>query len=95
MTTRWVNEAIALCGALLISAVVVGQGAQGGQRGISAADQKNANKTYDKRDLAAEAMVAEGPAATVAIADSETMFRRSLLSVRRCLMRTNRRTVEI
>ena len=39
-------------------------------------------------------LVAEARAVTAEIAATETMFRRSRLSVRRCSMRINRRTVE-
>ena len=47
--SNWVKAGLLICGGLAISAVFMGQG---GQRGIPAADPKNANKTYDKHDLA-------------------------------------------
>jgi hypothetical protein len=46
--SNWVKAGLIICGGLAISAVFMGQG---GQRGIPAADPKNANKTYDKHDL--------------------------------------------
>jgi hypothetical protein len=44
----WIHAAIVVCGGAVLSAALL---AQGGQRGISAADPNNANKAYDKRDL--------------------------------------------
>ena len=44
-----IHAVLLVCGGLVISAVLLGQG---GQRGIPAADPQNANKAYDKHDLA-------------------------------------------
>jgi hypothetical protein len=47
--SNWIQAGSLVCGGLVLSAVLLGQG---GQRGIPAADPKNANKPYDKHDLA-------------------------------------------
>ena len=47
--SNWVKAGLPICGGIAFSAVFM---VQGGQRGIPAADPKNANKTYDKHDLA-------------------------------------------
>jgi hypothetical protein len=47
MKRRWIHAAVIFCGGALMSAALLAQG----QRGISAADAKNANRTYDKHDL--------------------------------------------
>src|SRR5262249_1942426 len=49
MKTNGIQAAILLCGKLALSAAFVGQG---GQRGIPAADPQNANKPYDRHDIA-------------------------------------------
>jgi hypothetical protein len=48
MKTSVVLTTIALCLALVFTATLLGQG---GQRGFTAADPKNASKAYDKRDI--------------------------------------------
>ena len=47
MNKKWIHAGIAVCGSAALTLALLGQG----QRGISAADPANANKTYDKRDL--------------------------------------------
>src|SRR5438874_11242524 len=48
MKRNWICAGILLCGGLALSAAFL---AQGGQRGIPAADPQNANKPYDRHDL--------------------------------------------
>src|SRR5215813_12938086 len=47
MKKSCIHALIGVCAGALISVALLAQG----QRGISAADPKNTNKTYDKRDL--------------------------------------------
>jgi hypothetical protein len=48
MKARWIHAGVFLYGSVLLSAALF---AQGGQRGIPAADPKNATKPFDKHDL--------------------------------------------
>jgi hypothetical protein len=48
-SSNWFQAGLLVSGGILLSAALLGQG---GQRGFTAADAKNANKPYDKHDLA-------------------------------------------